>query len=178
MPKLVQWLLAFALVVNILLIGVSWIRALIGRETPLLKMSTFLVGAAILALLARPVRASGFGKGSVSPRAQEWARSILKPLLTWTIAAGFLSLGLYALGSRGQGVAQEPAFQRLPSYELQNHGKLIAVPRWRYALASGSFATGWHALSAILSLGALSFLLCGEWVLNSTKEEADKSVER
>ncbi len=81
------------------------------------------------------------------------------------MVAGLLalvSIPLMFASAWDAGVADFPALEARPRYELSNHGARTCVPRWRYVLASMAFGTGWHAMALLANMSAVSRKLYGE----------------
>jgi hypothetical protein len=54
----------------------------------------------------------------------------------------------------GGGVSDFPALEKRAKYELNSHGSKTEVSRFRYALESILFATGWHSMGLAMNLAA------------------------
>ncbi len=119
---------------------------------------------------------AGFGCGALGlvasrsagpPGAESrlWLRSAIRKV---SVVAGILAIvgiGVMLAAAWDAGVADFPALESRPRYELNNHGVRTGVPRWRYVLVSLAFGTGWHAMALLANMSSMSRGLYGEELL-------------
>jgi hypothetical protein len=101
------------------------------------------------------------------PRTGSWL-SLRPAVRRVSLVAGLLaivSMALMFAGAWAAGVADFPALESRPLYELNSHGVRTAVPRWRYVLVSMALGTGWHAMALLANMSAMSRKLYGEDLL-------------
>jgi hypothetical protein len=125
---------------------VSWGASLIGpRSLFWFGLLGFLGGAAALLLAPRRAR--------VRPHPLEPSVSLVRceSFLGMLI---LISIVVMFATCRLDGVADFPALGWRPVYELNNHGQHHVVTRFRFALASSSFSTGWHGMALLTNVEA------------------------
>jgi cytochrome c biogenesis protein CcdA len=110
-------------------------------------------------------------EGLLGPRAFPSLRRWLERLVGVVMASAGLGVLVLFASARLGGVADFPAFEKLPKYELHNHGQRTEVSRFRYVTVSASFALGWHSGAALMSLVCLYRLLYGKVPKQFSKEE-------
>jgi hypothetical protein len=88
------------------------------------------------------------------PEAKQWAGFLSRTEIVLGLLCTVCLVIMFA-SCRMDGVADFPALEWRPVYELNSHGDKTEVTRLRYVLASASFATGWNGMALLVTAAAL-----------------------
>ena len=135
--------------------AIGWVGAIFGPKA-LFAFGVVGFGLSLFGhLLVRRVKRPHLATAPSWAIASLWLARIVAGILV------VLSLVTMFASSGAGGVADFPALEVRPTYELNNHGHHTQVSRTRYILASASFSTGWLAIAALANLEALGRVLGG-----------------
>lgn len=97
-------------------------------------------------------------------RSEPRRRALGNAVRVLVLVAAAAGIVLFAV-ARLDGVADFPALERRPVYQLNNHGELKTVSRARYVVMSASFGTAWCGMALAFNLHYLYRARYGRFLL-------------